>query len=242
MTSIANLYKYHVANLRSVAHALDHVARSGRDAIARRHDSEVPTFVRLFAFLLGAWAECRLLKLVHEPNTFNDQDRKRVITQTTAADRWLMTIELAFRKHYNIPSARLSASSLPSTAFLRFESLRKIVCSELRVAIEMRNKLAHGQWVYPLNSDLTGVAQPQMDALRLENLFTLGQKRNLIEAITSVANDLVISRPAFERDFDKHYRVITQTQTNLARRDYRKWVAHIRTRYEHGVQQRIRQS
>jgi hypothetical protein len=238
MKSVAKLYKYHVANLRAVAGALDHVARSGRESLARRRESEVPTFVRLHAFLLGAWAECRLLKLLHERKAFTDADRQRIVSQSTALDRWTTTIELAFRKHYGVSSARLSRSSLPPTAFLRYASILEIVASELKVAIELRNKLAHGQWIYPLNHELTEVSQTQMDALRLENLFTLEQKRRLIEVIAALVNDLVISRPAFERDFDKHYRIVTQTQINLVSRDYQKWVSQLRTSYERGVIER----
>jgi hypothetical protein len=44
----------------------------------------------------------------------------------------------------------------------------------------------------------------------------------LIEVIAALVNDLVISRPAFERDFDKHYRIVAQTQINLVSRDYQK--------------------
>jgi hypothetical protein len=74
--------------------------------------------------------------------------------------------------------------------------------------------------------------------MRLENLFTLEQKRRLIEVIAALVNDLVISRPAFERDFDKHYRIVAQTQINLVSRDYQKWVSQLRTSYERGVIER----
>jgi hypothetical protein len=52
-------------------------------------------------------------------------------------------------------------------------ALSEMLAKDLSSIIELRNKLAHGQWVYPLNNDSNDVAQEQMDALRVENLLSL---------------------------------------------------------------------
>jgi hypothetical protein len=109
-----------------------------------------------------------------------------------------------------------------------------MLISDLRSIIELRNKLAHGQWVYPLNSDGDDVAQEQMDALRVENLFSLQFKKNLLESLSSAIHDLVVSKPTFERDFDDHFRRIVETQRNLKNRDYKKWANGMREKYERG--------
>lgn len=59
------LYKFHVANLREVDRAMEKIARSLRLAIKTEDDLTTSAFMRLYALLLGAWAECRLRKLLY---------------------------------------------------------------------------------------------------------------------------------------------------------------------------------
>jgi len=105
---------------------------------------------------------------------------------------------------------------------------------DLRSIIELRNKLGHGQWVYPLNSNCDDVAQEQMDALRGENLLHLQFKQKLIISLSAAINDLVVSQPTFERDFDGHFHAIIEMRRNLKTRNYKDYVANMRRKYERG--------
>ncbi len=75
-------------------------------------------------------------------------------------------MELAFRRHYDIPQAELRPRKLPSTAHFRLTKLQEALETDLRAVIRMRNKLAYARWAYPLNDAVDDVAQEQMDALR----------------------------------------------------------------------------
>jgi len=233
MKSTEKLYEFHVANLRSVSDGLDHVFRSARNAIAKRDTRVISTHVRLLSFLLGAWSEVRLFKLSYEPNAFSPAERVRIL-EVTALDRWLLVVQIAFRRHYGIPRAPLRPPRLPSTAYLRLTTLEQTLRNELRAIITMRNKLAHGQWKYPLNEEMDDVAQEQMDDLRKENVLSLVQKRKLLDILCRVVHDLAVSRPTFERDWDTHFRHFEQTRTNIERKSYNKWEAQIHDKYRRG--------
>jgi hypothetical protein len=101
--------------------------------------------------------------------------------------------------------------------------------------ITLRNKLAHGQWIYPLNDDLNEIAQEQMDALRTENIFSLKQKATLLNYVCDSIHDLVVSRPTFDRDFDDHFRCIEQIRVNISNKSYEGWVSQIQTRHQRGI-------
>ncbi len=188
MTAPDRLYGFHVANLRAVRTGLDDVLAAGRRAIALRRESSIATHIRLFAFMIGAWAECRLLKLLYEPDAFSD-DERQVVLDEGALDRWMKVVEVGFRRHYRIPAASLQPPALPKTAHARFQILNSVIRDDLRAIITLRNKLAHGQWAYPLADDLADVAQQQMDALRLETLLSLKQKASLIESLCASVHD-----------------------------------------------------
>jgi len=220
MKTPEKLYEFHVANLHAIEIALDKVALTLREAIAKNDFKMIASFMRLFALLLASWAECRLNKLLFEPKGFTESERSGITAKGIQIERWLAAIDTAFRKHYNIPNAVLSFATLPHSAWSRYESVVQLVNIDLRPIIELRNKLAHGQWAFPLNDDGNDVAQAQMDALRVENLLSLQFKKSLISSLSGIVNDLVVSRPAFERDFDQHYQLIVQTKRNLVKRSY----------------------
>lgn len=238
MTSPKKLYEYHVKNLRSVSNGLDHIFRSAQDAVARDDQKVIDTHIRLLSFLLGVWSEVRLLKILYEINGFSQAERNRIL-EATALKRWLWAVEIAFRKRYSIPKANLRPPQLPSTAHLRFKTLVETLENELREIITMRNKLAHGQWTYPLNDAMDRVAQDQMTALHQENIFSLTQKKSLLEILCQIIHDLVVSRPTFEKDWDKHFGRFEQTRTNLERRSYGKWADQIRVKYQRGREKRL---
>ncbi|MFQ5852626.1 MAG: hypothetical protein ACE5JU_18870 [Candidatus Binatia bacterium] len=240
MRSSEKLYRFHVENLRTIDTALQRVTRSLRDAISRSDDETTFAFVRLYALMLGAWAECRLSKLLYEPNAFNESERHCIRERSTQFDRWSVTVEIAFRKHYHVPRATLSESTLSHSVYARYSSLVKMLNEDLLPTIQLRNKLAHGQWRYPLNSEGDDVAQEQMDVLRNENLLSLQFKRKLLNYLSDVIHDLVVSRPTFERDFDDHYRAIVQTRQNLRNRSFSSYIQKMRGKYKRGQEKRRR--
>lgn len=234
----SKIYKYHVANLRSLEIAIKNTALSARKAISEENHPATDSFVRLYSFLIGAWAEIRLKKMLYEKNSFLGQERSKVITQSTLLCQWKKAVEIAFRKHFKIPSAEISQNSLSHTAYARFSSLVDILNKDLRSIIEIRNKLAHGQWIYPLNSDDTNIEQEKYRLLNKENLPSLQYKFKLISSLADIINDLIISLPTYKRDFDKHYRHITNTRSNLINRKYEHYIKNLIEKRRCGIQKR----
>jgi hypothetical protein len=239
MKSPKKLYQFHVANLQEIDRAMHKVARSLRSFVSQKDDFSVSAFMRLYALMLGAWAECRLQKLIYEPQGFNEVERETIQAENTQLEQWQKAVELAFRRQYKIPKALLSADILPHSAYSRYDTLSKMLVNDLGSIIELRNKLAHGQWVYTLNNDRNDVAQEQMNALRVENLLSLQFKKVLLESLSSAIHDLVVSKPTFERDFDNHLRVIAETQRNLKNRDYQKWAESMQKKYVRGKVKKV---
>ncbi len=232
------IYKYHVENLRSIVIAINNTAISARKAIAEENSLATQSFVRLYAFLVGAWAEVRLKKLLFERSAFTPDERKRISDIPAKCDQWLKTIEIAFRKHYNVPHAPLKPPAIPFAASSQFGSLLQIIDSDLRLVIEVRNKLAHGQWIYPFNNDDSDIESEKYRLINKENMLSLQFKLNLVGKLTDIIHDLVVSRATFERDFDKHYKDIEMTRMNLQTRDYAVYQDNLVEKRKRGIQKR----
>ncbi|WP_146202003.1 thioredoxin domain-containing protein [Teichococcus aestuarii] len=222
--SVSDLYKAHVKNLRAVEAGIAQIERDLNRALAEENVSLAETLKKLLLFLVGAWAECRLKKLIYEAQGFSSANRELILAERTQAARWKRALEIGYRKRYNIPRAPLSESTLPGTAWFRLTAIQKILSEYLEPIIGLRNTLAHGQWERPLNSDETEISGSLIAQMNQENALTIKFKMSLIESTSALIHDLV-SATSFERDFDVHYRHAMTARTNLSRRSYEKWRA-----------------
>jgi len=234
----SKLYRYHVENLRSLEVALGSTSRSARAAIACGDKSAIQSFVRLYAFLLGAWAETRLRKLLYEGSGFSASHRKRVLDEGTQLDQWKKAVELGFRVHYGKPRAAIQPGNFPATAAFRYHATIAAIDEWLGPTISVRNKLAHGQWVYPLNSTGTDIAQDMYVPINKENLLALQYKMALLKELAQLAHELIASPPTFERDFDLRFDRIAGIVTNLESRRYEDYAANLVQKRARGVERR----
>ena len=131
MKSPKKLYQFHVANLQEIDRAMERIARSLRAAISQGDEITVSSFMRLYALLLGAWSECRLRKLVYEPQGFDDSERDAIRAESTQLKQWQKAVEIAFRRQYKIPKAPLSASVLLHSAYSRYITLSNMLVNDL---------------------------------------------------------------------------------------------------------------
>lgn len=218
------LYRQHVANLRELEVALTNTSRIARTAIASRDPQQsLRTLLRMHAFLIGAWAETRLCKLLHEEFGFDSVEREAIQSNSTQLEQWQEAIDLAFRKHNGVKNAKLDERSLGVDYAARREALQGVLTNELRIIIEIRNKLAHGQWVYPLNNAGTAVESEKFKLINQENLQSLQFKHALLDHLANAIHDLVVSPSAFKRDFESHYKKLLQVRTNLVTKKYEKY-------------------
>lgn len=215
---------YHVANLRELELAIGHTGRIARAEIASKDPQQsLRSLLRLYSFLVGAWAEARLRKLLHEEFGFDDSERDQITAKSSQLEQWQETIDIAFRKHHKVTKAPLDERSLGVAHAARRTALHDVLSNELRIIIEIRNKLAHGQWVYPLKGDGTAVEPDKYKLINKENFQSLQFKFALVGHLASAIHDLVVSPITFERDFEDHFKKLFQVRTNLKIKSYTKY-------------------
>lgn len=232
------LYSFHNMNLHAVDSGVTHIGRQLRRAIAAGEDETVFVLLRIYMLLIGAWAECRLSKLLYESNGFTEDERAKILLNSSKIDQWFMAVEIGFRKQYKLPKSVLCPPALPETAFYRLTSIRNMIDTDLRSIIEVRNKLAHGQWKRTLTNDGMGIANDQMKILGTENALSAQFRISMLGYLCDIIHDLVSSRNAFERDFDKHFQLISNTKMNLKNRTYDSYKDTLVKKYKRGAEKR----
>jgi hypothetical protein len=228
MPDPSRLYGYHVENLRSVDRGITQVRALLKRAVERDERNAVGSLVRVNALLLAARLEVRLRKLLHEPGV-DHHVRTTVEQQANIEAEWLKLIELAFRRHYALPTGSIAALVEPTRS--RHSTLRSAVTNDLRPMIAMRNRLAHGQWAFALNSNSSAINSAVTQQIAAENYLSLGLKERLSESLCNCIHDLVISLPTFERDFRDNYMLIENTRRELRTRRLARWDVIQRARF-----------
>jgi hypothetical protein len=127
----------------------------------------------------------------------------------------------------------LTLQKLNHTAFSRYSAIRSAVETELTPLIELRNKLAHGQWEYALNSEEDGISQEMMRIIKTLNILVSIHKIGMADHFAQMTNDLIVSK-SFERDFDFHYRRFDLRLDLLAKCDFQKYCSELVTKSENG--------
>lgn len=225
MSTSINMYNYHVENLRGLDKAIKDIQYVTKQSIRSGNTQKnLDSFKRIYTFLIAAWAETRLDKLLCETHTFSDSAINIIKSQDTQLNKWLKAVELSFKQYHNITSKKLTKNNIGQIHFDRFKALEGVLKNELKAIIEVRNKLAHGQWLYPLNRKSNAVSTNIYQALNNENHLSLMFKFKIIKNLSDIVHNLVISLPTFERDFSQIFGKIENAQRNLLNRKYENYV------------------
>lgn len=118
-------------------------------------------------------------------------------------DKYLKLVDRLFQEKYlNNSGKNINQRNLGHDSYQRYKTLNDIINNELANFIEIRNKIAHGQWHVAfsdsgnVNNDITA----HVWKLSKKDLLIL---KALVMNIPAILNTLFQSNKTFERDFDK---------------------------------------
>jgi len=205
--------KYHQENFDAIDSAIKEIDSMLSKTISKNEESLIQPLKRIYGILIGIWAECRLNKLLYEKFGFNDIHRKNIRSGDNIFEQWQISVEIAFCVNYKPEDL----FQLPFSARTKLDEILKMLEEDLKPIIEIRNKLAHGQWVYPFNNECTQIEEKKKKDLIDENFLTLRWKKELISRIAVIINNLVTSKEHFENDFDNNYKEIEEIKKKLKR-------------------------
>jgi len=250
------MYNKWCENVSTLDDAIEQVQRDLRLAISKTDSGKTYNYTKLLSYLVVCWCEARIMKLIHEPaitittkrgiinkpKSFEQAEIDQIISSSTLKDKWLTALQIAISKAYNVTIDANFPNSLSFTPRSRYLEIEELISDELLPSIELRNRIAHGQWKQAFTNDLRAFSQAHTTALRTENIVELQLNFAMFKAIGQLIHDLASSRVTFERDFDNNYRVVEQNKLNLHNRDYRTYCQKLLDKYERGVQRRKQNS
>lgn len=226
-----DLYDVHLDNERALAEAFNIARHFCKSAIRSGNDRQEIALTNNCALLLGAKLENTLLRIIYDPSGFNKDRRRRILSAPTVSDRWMRVVKEAFASRHGLPVSQIPRS-LPFTAQARYTELERLVKEQFNPLIELRNSLAHGQWHRTLNSSGTKVDSRRMAQLAKQNLWRITIQNNILHHMALLIYDLVVTRNAFERDFDIHWNNLHSAIRRLESGSAQNWEQMLRERHK----------
>lgn len=213
-------FDQHTANLRAVDRAFKEAFAVAKFAIQTENSNLESSQTKLCGLLLGVWAETRLSKLLNEQSFFNDSDKERIFQIDNLYFRWKEVVDHGFKKHYN--ANVISDKSLGHTAYHQYLAPKEHLEHYIKPILELRNRLAHGQWIYPFASNQPNgeVVSEKFLELRNMNIQSLNQQHLVLKYLSDLIFLLMANKSAFQRDFDTLYRKIIHQTHRLEKQSY----------------------
>jgi len=163
-------------------------------------------FSKLILVLWISLIEVEYNILISENDYFTKKYCNKVnLTKKTLVEKWILLLDYFFREQYFKNQDRaLNITTLGHTAYYRYDTLKRIILNDLNLFVELRNKIAHGQWAVALNCDLL-----QKNQTLTTHIWKLTKKemmliKSLHKNLPPILKLLIQTKKIFERDYDKY--------------------------------------
>lgn len=258
MTDKEKYYKWHQENVLAIEEGLGFVMGNIKNGIIQEHlakstgeRKKAKRYVliqsRILSGLIVSWSEEIIKRLFYEPNAFSEIQIQK-LHELNLQQKWEFALKTAFCNAYNLrnPSGQPlyngidieNHTSVSRTARDRFRHIMNLINDELLPAINIRNKVQHGEWIKAFNPPNSLSFSPNLTGeINRENIVVLQTKINQFQAIYQLIHDLAAGSNAstFERDFDRNYKRIESNRQLLRIRTVEKYKQDIIGRYERGI-------
>jgi hypothetical protein len=136
-----------VKNSREISAAVNIFRQRGNSVLLKESPHELRVHTKLYALLFCVWAEAELLRLVYTPYGFSSGEIAEILKQDTVESKWKKMLEIGFGRTKLDPNGSLRQRYEPK--------LTRMIENYIAAPAQLRNKLAHGQWIDAFNSSST---------------------------------------------------------------------------------------
>lgn len=192
------IYEAQCANVRALVSARRQIKSKINEALKSNKDYQAETLTKTLAVVFTAWVEASFSKLIHTPNGF---DLPQIATVKTAAGNnvvsgWEKCIDIAMQAH------KSDQSGFDQTDRNRLKSAVDIL---IKSPSEIRNKIAHGQWINALNSKNTDINPAATQTIADLSIVQLDMWFDCQSKLTVVVEHLIVSpNKAFIKTYRSH--------------------------------------
>lgn len=144
---IKNIYLIQSRNVRHLKRVQKNMTMDLNYYLIKNDTFQVSIKTKLFSLLYSALSESQFTQILHTPFGFLHSEILTIQNQRSLVESWNLMLDMALKKVGEYETN-------PDLASKR-QTLKDIIKDYIEKPQELRNKIAHGQWVHALNSSNT---------------------------------------------------------------------------------------
>jgi len=153
--------------------------------LLKNDEFQIGIKTKLLALIYSSISESQFVQILHTPNGFSYSEITQIQTERSIGDSWRLMLDIALNKvgDWNI-NADLSN---------RRNKIRQIISDYIENPQELRNKIAHGQWVHALNSKNTKENENTTQRIQNLNVVEISRWAEVHQYLCFIIRDLIQS-------------------------------------------------
>lgn len=135
------------------------------------------------------------------------------IDNLSTIEKWNILNDYFFKAQYfGRQDRELNELNLGLTNFSRYVAIHNFINENLKVFVEIRNKLAHGQWAVSFNTSGKGKNQQITTSIWRLSKKEIMLIKSISKNLPSLMKLLITSKKTFERDVDRYMHRLLKAQ------------------------------
>ncbi|MCT4613373.1 MAG: hypothetical protein N4A49_00700 [Marinifilaceae bacterium] len=189
------IYKSSVKNVKELKSSRRKIKQLINQSIKNKKKDILPILTKNYALLYSSFAETCFLKMIHTPYGFSEEGIQQITSKRNLEEQWRKCLELAFSVIDNGNGEFRN----------KIQTLNRLIQKYIIEPSQIRNKIAHGQWIVAFNSQNTSVNSETTDKISSLDFVKIDILFDVYEKIGQVVEDLIESPTKTHfRDFYLH--------------------------------------
>jgi hypothetical protein len=188
-----HLFEAAVRNSREAAAAVNIFRQRVNTVLCKGSSHEIQIYTRLHALMFCVWAEAEHLRLVYTPYGFSSSEIREVLRQRSVEDRWKKILEIGLGRTQLDPNGSMRRQFGPR--------LERLIQEFIVGPAQLRNKIAHGQWIEAFNGESSALNAETRQRLALLDVIEVDRWHFVFKRLSLIVEDSIESpQRAFRRD------------------------------------------
>lgn len=163
-------------------------------SLIKNDQFQVDIRTKLYSLLYSALSEAQFTQILHTPFGFSHSEILNIQNGRSLVDRWNFMLDLALLKVGDWTTNRDLET--------RRKFLMETISEYIKKPQELRNKIAHGQWIHSMNNSITNENVDTTNRITNLNVVTISIWFNVHQYLCYIVRDLIQSP---QKSFHNNY-------------------------------------
>ncbi|MBE7635161.1 hypothetical protein F7642_12590 [Tenacibaculum finnmarkense genomovar ulcerans] len=182
---IKNIHVVQSRNVRHLKRVQKSMTMDINHYLIKNDTFQVGIKTKLYSLLYSALSESQFTQIIHTPFGFVHSEILKIQSERSLVDSWHLLLDLALKKVGNWETN--------SDLALKRNKLKELITEYIEKPQELRNKLAHGQWLFALNSKNTKENETTTERIEKLNVVEISIWFEVHQYLCFIIRDLVQS-------------------------------------------------